>query len=304
MKTRRILITVLAAAVVLTLFATGLTWAAGALLTPSSPEAAVGTGFSYQGYLTEGGNPADGTYDVKFDLYDDEVAVMTPLETVLVEDVDVDQGLFTVLLDFGTGAFDGEERWLEIGVRPGGESGAFTSLAGRQPINPTPYALYAVAAGSVAWTNVTDQPDLRPGFYQGALDTGGWVGEHTSITIGSDGLPIISYNDSSNYDLKTAHCNDTACTTTSINTLDSTGNVGRFMTSRLPTVVMCPAPAPALTLWTAQGMSVNTRPSPSGVTACPSSAITILPMRTSKQPTVMTSTAPLPALILWIVQEL
>ena len=35
-----------------------------------------------------------------------------------------------------------------------------------------------------------------------AVDSGGNVGEHTSITIGTDGFPVISYYDGSNSDLK------------------------------------------------------------------------------------------------------
>jgi preprotein translocase subunit Sec61beta len=51
---------------------------------------------------------------------------------------------------------------------------------------------------------------------------------YSSVTIGRDGLGLISYWDYSNYDLKVAHCNDTACSTASLYTLDSTGNVGMF----------------------------------------------------------------------------
>jgi len=40
---------------------------------------------------------------------------------------------------------------------------------------------------------------------------GGDVGWHSSITIGSDGLPIISYRDRKNGKLKVVHCNDAAC---------------------------------------------------------------------------------------------
>ena len=37
-----------------------------------------------------------------------------------MNDVLVTDGLFMVALDFGLAAFDGEARWLEISVRPGG----------------------------------------------------------------------------------------------------------------------------------------------------------------------------------------
>jgi hypothetical protein len=60
-----------------------------------------------------------------------------------VKNVPVSEGLFTVPLDFGAGVFTGDARWLEIGVRPGLSSGAYTLLSPRQALTATPYALYA-----------------------------------------------------------------------------------------------------------------------------------------------------------------
>jgi hypothetical protein len=37
------------------------------------------------------------------------------------------------------------------------------------------------------------------------------VGWYTSITIGTDGLGLISYRDQTNDDLKVAHCENTFC---------------------------------------------------------------------------------------------
>jgi hypothetical protein len=61
-----------------------------------------------------------------------------------------------------------------------------------------------------------------------AVDTTGDVGSSTSITIGADGLPIISYYDTTNHDLKVAHCNDVLCAggDESKTTVDGTGDVG------------------------------------------------------------------------------
>ena len=58
----------------------------------------------------------------------------------------VSNGLFTVTLDFDS-VFDGNDRWLAIAVKTNG-AGSYTALTPRQPLTPTPYALYATNAGS------------------------------------------------------------------------------------------------------------------------------------------------------------
>ena len=61
------------------------------------------------------------------------------------------------------------------------------------------------------------------------VDSTGDVGEYTSIATGDNGLPVISYNDSTNTALKVAACTTTDCTgTATITVVDSTGNVGGY----------------------------------------------------------------------------
>src|SRR5205085_5958358 len=52
-------------------------------------------------------------------------------------------GLVTVSLDFGSSAFDGSARYLELAVRTAGV-GSYTTLSPRQPLSPAPYALFAL----------------------------------------------------------------------------------------------------------------------------------------------------------------
>jgi len=67
----------------------------------------------------------------------------------------------------------------------------------------------------------------RPGFSLTTLDSTGDIGYDTSVTVGADGLPIISYLDSTNYDLKVAHCGNVTCSSSTTTTVDgSTDNVG------------------------------------------------------------------------------
>ena len=66
-----------------------------------------------------------------------------------------------------------------------------------------------------------------------AVDTAGIVGLHTSITIGADGLPVISYSDDTNSVLKVAKCGNAACSSgNTVTVVDNGvaigGNVGSY----------------------------------------------------------------------------
>lgn len=104
--------------------------------------------FTYQGHLADNGQPANGPYDLRFILYDMLIGGAQQGPIVMLEDVAVSNGIFTVQLDFGGAAFPGAARWLEIAVRPGASNGAFTILTPRQPVNATPYALRSLNAGN------------------------------------------------------------------------------------------------------------------------------------------------------------
>jgi hypothetical protein len=113
----------------------------------------LGTAFTYQGFLKEvrAGRlrPADGTYDFQFALFnhwDPNIKVQVG-DTFPADDVNVVDGYFTLVLDFGN-VFDGNRRWLETAVRPGSSTdpNAFVKLSPRMEVTLTPYALYALSA--------------------------------------------------------------------------------------------------------------------------------------------------------------
>ena len=101
---------------------------------------AQGTAFTYQGQLNSDGNAATGLYDFNFALYNAASTGTQQGSTLTTNAVPVTNGYFIVVLDFGS-TFDGNARWLEIGVRTN-SGGAFTILTPRQPLTPTPYATY------------------------------------------------------------------------------------------------------------------------------------------------------------------
>jgi hypothetical protein len=74
--------------------------------------APLGTAFTYQGQLTDGGNPANGTYELKFTLFDTNSGGITVAGPRTNSAVGVTNGLFTTAMDLGSGVFTGEARWL------------------------------------------------------------------------------------------------------------------------------------------------------------------------------------------------
>ena len=83
------------------------------------------------------------------------------------EGVIVTGGLFTVLIDFGPGAFIGQTNWLEIAVETNGAS-AFTTLTPRQQLAPVPSAIYA-ESGNAAGLSGTIPATSFGGTYGNAV---------------------------------------------------------------------------------------------------------------------------------------
>lgn len=101
----------------------------------------LGNAFTYQGRLEQSGGPVTASADFEFSLWDaltagSMVGSILPVDSVMVED-----GLFTVRLDFGIAVFDGDARWLEINVRSPAGGGSFSTLTPRQPLTASPYSL-------------------------------------------------------------------------------------------------------------------------------------------------------------------
>ena len=136
----------------------------------------VGSAFTYQGRLTDGGAPATGVYDLEFKLFDASLSGAQIGSAQLKDDVSVAEGLFTVALDFGTAAFAGSARWLSIGVRPGSSTGSFTVLNARQELKPSPNS---VVSQGVPWAGVSGKP---AGFADDTDDDSG--GDITGVTAG------------------------------------------------------------------------------------------------------------------------
>lgn len=113
-------------------------------LAGESPEAALGSAFTYQGLLNKDGSPANGTCDFTFSLWNAASGGSQVGPSVTKTSVAVAAGIFTVALDFGDAPFlTGEARWLQTAVRCPAGSGGYVTLAPRQPLTATPFALYS-----------------------------------------------------------------------------------------------------------------------------------------------------------------
>ena len=117
------------------------------LLTPSTVMAQT-TELTHRGKLIEGGTPATGTYDMQFKIFDSAILGTQVGPTNTKPSVEVTDGAFTVLLNFGPGVFTGPARFLEVGSRPAGSPDEYTIASPREKITSSPYAMRSLSAAS------------------------------------------------------------------------------------------------------------------------------------------------------------
>jgi hypothetical protein len=159
MNTRLILSLVV---IVVLLASVGGATAHNGAIAPAAPQAAVGTGFTFQGQLKNAGASVNGNCDMTFRLYD-AAATGTQIGSTITATVPVSNSLFTVMLnangEYGPTAFNGEARWLEVSAKCAGDT-AFTTLTPRQQVTAAPYAQYSLTGGSAGPTRFA--PLMRP----------------------------------------------------------------------------------------------------------------------------------------------
>lgn len=128
--------------------AVALAWMSGLALAATAQT----TAFSYQGELKDEGVGinADRARFV-FQLWDSPVYGHQIGSDVELTNIVVTEGIFTVFLDFGESAFDGNVRYLRIGVNPTGGT-SITWLSPRQPVTAAPFAIHALHGGDNPWT--------------------------------------------------------------------------------------------------------------------------------------------------------
>jgi hypothetical protein len=109
--------------------------------------------FTYQGKLSDGSLAANGTYQFQFKLYDAPAGGNQIGPTLNDVPTTVTNGIFAVSLDFGVSSFDGNARFLEIGVRPNDSGQPYIQLNPRQQVMSTPYAVRSLNADQATTAN-------------------------------------------------------------------------------------------------------------------------------------------------------
>jgi hypothetical protein len=149
--------------------------------------------FTYQGYLTDvAGNPVGSLCDLRFILHSAAAGSTQVGSPQQFSNVAVDNGVFSVQLDFGNSAFDGSDRYLEISVRCPAGTGVFNTLTPRQPVTPAPYALYATNAGDAEralggpFWNLSGNSSIAANDFLGTLD-------NQSFDIRVNNLRVMRY---------------------------------------------------------------------------------------------------------------
>lgn len=168
------------------------------ILTAGTLSFAQTSSFTFQGRLNDNSLAANGSYQMQFSLYDAVSGGTQISSTSEFTDVSVINGIFTVRLDFGSAAFDGNDRFIEIAVRRN-SSESYTTLAPRQFVTSVPYSVRANKSATADVATNANNADTLDGidsseFVRGNVvrsfngrtgDTGIAAGNNVSLTTSS-----------------------------------------------------------------------------------------------------------------------
>ncbi len=117
--------------------------------------AAQPTAFTFQGQLKNGGALTQGQHDFRLRLFDAASSGTQLGTTQCIDNIQVQDGVFTTTIDFGEQFATPNQRYIEILVRPDtglgcADTSGFTTLSPRQLITPVPTSIQAASAFSLA----------------------------------------------------------------------------------------------------------------------------------------------------------
>ena len=143
----------------------------------------------YQGRLADQGRSVNGTFDIAFSLFPTATGGTRIGPVRSFPATSITNGLFTLSIDFGQGAFNGQGRWIELSARTNGAS-SYSVMSPRRKVPTSPSAQFAAQAGSVhsvagaGITGVLPLANLPPLNIDGSLIT-----NLTASSFGSGTVP-------------------------------------------------------------------------------------------------------------------
>lgn len=148
--------------------------------------------FTYQGQLNDNGQPADGYYDFSISTWNTSTLGIQVGDTYVYDDpgVLVEDGVFSINVPPGARdeVFNGEDRWIQVEVRPHG-SGSYTTLS-RQPITAVPYA-WGLRPGTVV--SGTASSPIFSAQATGGPAISGYSADGTGVYGATDGTEANDY---------------------------------------------------------------------------------------------------------------
>jgi hypothetical protein len=147
---------------------------------------ALSQSFTYQGQLKDAGVPANGSFDMQFQVYPLPLGGLQIGVTDTRAAVSVVNGLFTTEVSALSGAVIGPDLYLDIAIRPTGSTGAFTPISPRTRITVAPLAQKSL---SERWTQVGTALRTDPGITNVLINAASSIISDSVLTVSRNTSP-------------------------------------------------------------------------------------------------------------------
>lgn len=165
----------------------------------SLPLSAAEPAFRFEGGLVEGGLPANGTYDLTFELFNaDTGGTSAGIHTNA--SVEVTEGVYEVLLPFAPALLDFNHQWIEVAARVSGSADDRTVLTPRLFLSAVPYASKAALADGVV-PGAIGALELQAGAVTSeAIQSGAVTLEKLNLNGAGEGQSIVRRGSAANWE--------------------------------------------------------------------------------------------------------
>jgi hypothetical protein len=163
------------------------------------PLVAAEPAFRFEGGLVDGGVPANGTYDLSFELFAADTGG-TSAGSHTDAAVEVVDGAYEVLLPFAPDLLDFNNRWIEVAARVSGATEDRVVLTPRLRLPAVPYASKAALADGVVPGSI-GALELKAGAVtSGAIQSGAVTLEKLNLSGAGEGQAIVRRGSTANWE--------------------------------------------------------------------------------------------------------